>query len=174
MHSWHANSRCCRAKIYHFGSRRRQCSQCKRTWRIRKKRRGRKHCRAHPGALHAVFIDGRTLKTLARRYGLTRQGLSWRFRAILRQVTSRPRDLHLPKGPLVLVLDGLYFRFRGKDWVLYVMRSNPATKIERSFSIPCCSKAARTCKGGLTLSQLFLPPFTNASKPRFPTRFPGS
>ena len=81
MHSWHAKSRCCRAKIYHFGSRhRRQCSQCKRTWRIRKKRAGRKRHRMRAGALKAVFVDARTLKTLAQRYGLTRQGLSWRFR----------------------------------------------------------------------------------------------
>src|SRR5438132_9297316 len=75
MHSWHAKSRCCRAKIYHFGSRRRQCSQCKRTWRIRKKQRGRKPRRARPGTLKAVLLDGRTLKTLAPRYGLTHQGL---------------------------------------------------------------------------------------------------
>ena len=147
MHSLHAKSRCCRAKIYHFGSRRRQCSQCKRTWRIRKKRRGRKHCRAHPGALHAVFIDGRTLKTLARRYGLTRQGLSWRFRAILRQVTSRPRDLHLPKGPLVLVLDGLYFRFQGKDWVLYVMAVKPCQQNRAVFLDPVLRKGRENMQG---------------------------
>ena len=107
--------RCCRAKIYHFGSQRRQCSQCKRTWRIRKKRPGRKRHRMRAGALKAVFVDARTLKTLTQRYGLTPQGLSWRFRGDLRQFTSRSRNFRLPKGPLVLVLDGLYFRFRRKD-----------------------------------------------------------
>ncbi len=125
MHSWHAKSPCCRAKIYRFGSRRRQCSQCKRTWRIRKKRRGRKPQRARLGALQAVLLDGRTLKTLAPRYGLTPQGLSRRFCRGLRQFVSRSRSLRLPRGPLVLVLDGLYFRFRRKDWVLYVMAVKP-------------------------------------------------
>lgn len=57
MHSWHAKSPCCRAKIHHFGSRRHQCSYCKRTWRIRNKRRGRKPRRAHPQSLKAVFLE---------------------------------------------------------------------------------------------------------------------
>ena len=57
MHSWHAKSPCCRAKIHHFGSRRHQCSYCKRTWRIRNKRRGRKLRRAHPQSLKAVFLE---------------------------------------------------------------------------------------------------------------------
>src|SRR2546428_5629347 len=143
MHSWHAKSRCCRAKIYHFGSRRRQCSQCKRTWRIRKKQRGRKPRRARPGTLKAVLLDGRTLKTLAPRYGLTHQGLSRRFRGTLRQFTSRSRDLRLPKGPLVLVLDGLYFRFRGKDWVVYLMAVKPCHQNRAVFLDPVRSEERR-------------------------------
>ena len=147
MHSWHANSRCCRAKIYHFGSRRRQCSQCKRTWRIRKKQRGRKPRRARPGTLKAVLLDGRTLKTLAPRYGLTHQGLSRRFRGTLRQFTSRSRDLRLPKGPLVLVLDGLYFRFRGKDWVVYLMAVKPCHQNRAIFLDPVLRKGRENMQG---------------------------
>src|SRR5258708_3488685 len=146
MHSWHANSRCCRAKIYHFGSRRRQCSQCKRTWRIRKKQRGRKPRRARPGTLKAVLLDGRTLKTLAPRYGLTHQGLSRRFRGTLRQFTSRSRDLRLPKGPLVLVLDGLYFRFRGKDWV-DLMAVKPCHQNRAIFLDPVLRKGRENMQG---------------------------
>ena len=136
MHSWHAKSPCCKAKIYHFGSRRRQCSHCKRTWRIRKKRRGPKPQRVDHGSLKAVLLDGRTLKTLAPRYRLTRQGLSWRFGRALRQFVSRPRRLRLPRGPLILLLDGLYFRFRGKDWVLYVMALKPCHQNRAVFLDP--------------------------------------
>lgn len=136
MDSWHAKSRCCRAKIYHFGSRRRQCSYCKRTWRIRNKRRGRKPRRAPAQWLKAVFLDGRTLKTLAPRYGLTHQGLSRRFRRELRKFAARPRRLRLPRGHLILVLDGLYFRFRGKDWVLYVMAVKPCRQNRAIFLDP--------------------------------------
>jgi len=147
MYSWHANSPCCRAKIYHFGSRRRQCSQCKRTWTIRKKRRGRKPCRRRPGVLEVVMLDGRTLKSLAPRYGLTRQGLSWRFRRTLQQFVSRPRRLHLPRGPLVLILDGLYFRFRGKDWVLYVMAVKPRHQNRAVFLDPLLLAGRENMKG---------------------------
>ena len=136
MHSWHAKSPCCKAKIYHFGSRRRQCSRCKRTWRIHKKRRGRKPQRVGHGSLKAVLLDGRTLKTLAPRYRLTRQGLSWRFGRALPQFVSRPRRLRLPRGPLILLLDGLYFRFRGKDWVLYVMALKPCHQNRAVFLDP--------------------------------------
>lgn len=136
MHSWHAKSPCCKAKVYHFGSRRRQCSQCKCTWRIRKKRRGGKPRRTPPGVLKAVLLDGRTLKTLAPRYGLTPQGFSRRFRRALRQFVSGSRRLRLPRGPLVLVLDGLYFRFRGKDWVLYVMAVKPCHQNRAVFLDP--------------------------------------
>jgi hypothetical protein len=147
MHSWHANSPCCRAKIYHFGSRRRQCSQCNRTWTIRKKRRGRKPQRARPGVLKAVLLDGRTLKTLAPRYGLTPQGLSWRFRRTLRQFASRSRTLRLRRGPLVLVLDGLYFRFRRKDWVLYQMAVKPCHHNRAFFLDPVLLPGRENLRG---------------------------
>jgi hypothetical protein len=42
MKNLHAKSPCCRGKIYRFGNRRRQCSICKKTWRTRQKKRGRK------------------------------------------------------------------------------------------------------------------------------------
>ena len=45
MNISHAKSPCCRGGIRRYGSRRRQCCVCKRTWRIRKKKRGRKRLR---------------------------------------------------------------------------------------------------------------------------------
>ena len=147
MHSWHAKSPCCRAKIYHFGSRRRQCSHCKTTWTIRKKRRGRKPRRARPRLLEAVLLEGRTLKSLAPRYDLTRQSLSWRFRRTLRQFVSRSRALPLPRGPLVLVLDGLYFRFRGKDWVLYQMAVKPCHQNRAVFLDPVLRPGRENMRG---------------------------
>jgi len=147
MNSWHAKSPCCRAKIHHFGSRRRQCSHCKRTWRIRKKRRGGKARRTRPGVLKAVLLDGRTLKTLAPRYRVTRQGLGRRFRRTLRQFVLRSRRLCVPRGPLVLVLDGLYFRFGGKDWVLYVMAVKPLHQNRAVFLDPVLLPGRENMRG---------------------------
>jgi len=42
MNKLHAKSPCCQGKTIKFGDRRRQCVSCKKTWRIRKKKRGRK------------------------------------------------------------------------------------------------------------------------------------
>jgi hypothetical protein len=147
MDSWHAKSPCCRAKIHRFGSRRRRCSQCKRTWRIRKRRRGRKPRRSRPGILQAVLLEGRTLKTLAPHYGLTAQGLSRRFRRALRESVSRPRRLRLRRGALVLLLDGLYFSFRGKDWVLYVMAVKPCRHNRAVFLDPLLLPGRENLRG---------------------------
>lgn len=71
--------------------------------------------------MRSVLLEGRTLKSLAPRYGLTAQGFSRHFRRALKRSVLQPRQLHLPAGPLVLLLDGVYFRFRGIDWVLHLM-----------------------------------------------------
>jgi hypothetical protein len=54
----------------------------------------------------------------------------------MRHFVSRPRVLRLPRELLVLVLDGLYFRFRGKDWVLYVMAIKPCHQNRAVFLDP--------------------------------------
>ena len=136
MNSSHAKSPCCGAKIYRFGSRRRQCSHCKHTWSIRRKKRGRKAWRGSPRLLETVLRDGRTLKSLAPRCGLTRQALSHRFRRAMQQLVSRPRNLRLPTGPLVLVVDGLYFRFHRRHWVLYLMGVKPCHQNRAVFLDP--------------------------------------
>ncbi len=136
MNSSHAKSPCCRAKIHRFGSRRRQCSHCKRTWSVRRKKRGRKPWRGSPRFLDAVLVQGRTLKSLVPRTGLTPQALGHRFRQALHQFVSRPRTLRLPAGPLVLVFDGLYFRFRGHHWVLYLMAIKPCCQNRALFLDP--------------------------------------
>src|SRR5262245_9130522 len=82
MNLLHAKSPCCRAKIYRFGSRHRQCSLCKRTWSVRRKKRGPDPWRTTPRLLEAVLVQGRTLKSVAPRYGLSAQGLSRRFRHV--------------------------------------------------------------------------------------------
>ena len=95
----------------------------------------------------SVLLDGRTLKTLAPRYGLTHQGLSRRFRRALRPFVSRSRALRLPRGPLVLLLDGLYFRFRGKDWVLYVMAVKPCHPNRAVFLDPVLQPGRENLRG---------------------------
>lgn len=97
--------------------------------------------------MEAVLVQGHTLKTLAPRYGLTAQGFSRRFRRALKQLVSRPRRLRLPAGPLVLLLDGVYFRFRGKDWVLYLMAVKPCCQNRAVFLDPLLLPGRENLRG---------------------------
>ena len=84
---------------------------------------------------------------MASRYRVTRQGLSRRFGRALRQLVSRPRRLRLPAGPLVLLLDGVYFRFRGKDWVLYLMAVKPCHQNRAVFLDPVLLPGRENLRG---------------------------
>lgn len=120
MLSKHAKSSCCRVRIRRFGGRRRQCARCKRTWTIRPKKRGRPIKRAPSNLLDAIFRKGYALRYLIqRRSHLKPPAFRHRFRQALRRFVARPRSIRLPKGPLILLLDGIRFQFSGRTWVLY-------------------------------------------------------
>ena len=126
MNFKHAKSPCCGAPIRRFGSRRRQCSRCTRTWRIRPRKRGRPGRRDAPTALRRVFEDGFTLRQLAGlRPGVALSTYRYRFRKTLERFVARPSSQPMPLGPLVLLADGLWFQFKRKPWVLYLMALKP-------------------------------------------------
>lgn len=126
MNSQHAKSPCCGAPVRRFGGRRRQCTHCARTWRIRSKKRGRPVRRDAPTILRRVFEDGFTLRQLAAvRPGIALPTYRYRFRKVLERFVARPSSQPLPPGPLVLLADGLWFQFKRKPWVLYLMALKP-------------------------------------------------
>lgn len=117
-----AKSPCCRRPVVRFGRRRRQCVDCKKTWSIRPKKRGRPSKRAPQSALHDVLLKGYSLRHLAlRRSDVKLPAFRKRFRHALRRFTSGPNTTPLPAGPLILLMDGVWFRFAGKPWVLYLI-----------------------------------------------------
>jgi hypothetical protein len=118
----HAKSPCCRRLVVRFGQRRRQCVHCKKTWSIRPKKRGRRPKRTSRSALRDVLLKGYSLRHLAlRRPGVKLPAFRKRFRYALRRFTSGPNTTPLPGGPLILLMDGVWFRFAGKPWVLYLI-----------------------------------------------------
>ena len=54
----------------------------------------------------------------------------------MHQFVSRPRSLRMPVGPLVLLIDGLYFRFHRRPWVLYLMALKPCHQNRALFLDP--------------------------------------
>lgn len=108
----HAKSPCCGALVRRFGKRRRQCTHCKRTWRVRKKKRGRKHTRHTEALLRRILIDGYTLSQEKQNFhGLKAMSIAARFAVALRAYVATP-PLRLPKGPYVLIVDGILLQIQ--------------------------------------------------------------
>lgn len=121
MHSKQAKSPCCGARVRRFGRRRRQCAHCKHTWTIRPRKRGRPVHRTASSVLQRVFVQGFTLRQLSsQRRGVALPAYRYRFRQALRRFVARPSPQQVPRGPLVLLADGLWFTFDGRPWVLYL------------------------------------------------------
>lgn len=131
----HAKSPCCGALVRRFGRRRRQCTHCKRTWRIRQKKRGRPRTRHLEHLLKRILIDGHTLAQEARNFRLRTVSIAARFQTALRSfVASAPP--RLPMGPYALIIDGVYFKFQRKEWVLYQMALKPIQSKRMYFLDP--------------------------------------
>jgi hypothetical protein len=76
--------------------------------------------------LQRVFVHGFTLAQLAARAcGVGVAAVRYRFRQVLQRFVARPSPQSLPAGPLVLLVDGLWFQFAGRPWVLYLTAVKP-------------------------------------------------
>ena len=132
MQTIHAKSQCCRETIHRFGSRRRQCRACGRTWRIRVKKRGRKLKRSSTRLPRKVFAEYARMASWARRRRMSTAAASFRLRGAMQYVIRATHSRPLPRGPYSLLGDGLYFKFKRMDWVMYVMAVKPI-KSHRAF-----------------------------------------
>lgn len=122
MATQHAKSLCCRGRINRFGKRRRQCKVCKRTWRIRKKRRGRKRKRIAVALLNRILLKRHTIAQERWHLHLSRNAIAERYANAMRAVARKSYSVKLlPRGPYVLLGDGLYFKFKRREWVMYLM-----------------------------------------------------
>src|SRR3989338_8940430 len=134
MKTLHAKSPCCRETIYRFGSRRRQCRACGRTWRIRQKRTGRKPKRSSSRMPEKLFVKYARITAWAEARHLAVSTVSERLnRSLARLLKQKKR---LPRGPYALLGDGLYFKFKRMDWVMYVMAVKPIRSNRAFFLDP--------------------------------------
>lgn len=123
MGTSHVKSPCCRVGVRRFGSRRRQCVICHRTWRIRKKRRGRKSRRPQSDIVRAYLGD--RLGRFA--YGdPQREQMQRRIRKGLTAYIAHLGDA-FPKGegPLIAVADGMWQMVAGQRCTVYLILLRP-------------------------------------------------
>ncbi len=136
MATQHAKSPCCRGRINRFGKRRRRCSICKHTWRIRQKHRGRKRKRIATALLDRILLEKHTIAQERRNVRLSRSGIAARYVKAMRSLVDRRHSLRLPSSPYALLGDGLYFKFKRREWVMYLMAAKSARGKKAYFLDP--------------------------------------
>lgn len=124
MNKLHEKSPCCNASIRLFGERRRQCSVCRKTWRVWKKNRGRKKNRLPFEPLLQYF--GKKYRNSR----LQKRTFSARLRLILEKFNAETPWPKIPDGPLIVVADGLIEYFGNEKYAVYfiLIRSISSSK----------------------------------------------
>lgn len=141
-------SLCCAASIWRFGERRRRCAACRRTWRVRLRRRGRPLRGPDNRLIQRVFFERRSLTELANQHGLSRQALSYRFLRALESHLARSSSRQPEgEGDLVLLIDGLWFRFKRRPWVMYLMAFKPPRDRKAVFIDPILQPGSESREG---------------------------
>ena len=159
MKTLHAKSPCCRGRINRFGKRRRQCSVCKCTWRIRRKSRGRRRKRVDCRLVYRVLVEHRTFRHHCRKGTVSQSGFSKRFSKAIRSYPKLRAHPCFPSGPYALLGDGLYFKFKRMDWVMYVMAVKPV-KSHRAFFLDPVLLQGKECYERWRVALATIPPET--------------
>lgn len=130
MNIQHAKSPCCRATIQHFGKRRRRCSQCHKTWRIRKKKRGRKLKRTNE-QLIVSYLQKRSppLRISAHQKGRSKSRLQRELnRSLKKYIKEHGNDwlsLLKHRGKLIAIADAIWYRVHGQKYTIYIILLRP-------------------------------------------------
>lgn len=117
MNKIHEKSPCCREKIWRLNERRRQCAKCQKTWRVWKRKRGRRRIRTSPDLAHR-FVFHRLLPVRASLPGLSagRNKRQYRLAQSRRRCFSACSWQPAPRnGKLIVIADALV-KFAEKKW----------------------------------------------------------
>ena len=124
MSQKHLKSPCCQGKIYKHGQRRRQCSICQKTWRIRQKKKGRKSKRTNTALVKRYLSNGSfNLHEHAKRLKITAPALRKRIRKSLDLFLETEQWLEPPADKdLIAVVDALMEKIlTGKQYKNYTI-----------------------------------------------------
>jgi len=123
----HLLSPCCQAKIIHYGNRRRQCVQCKKTWRLHHHKRGRNPKRCNYKLVERKILDNQSVRTQKRNYypHLSEQAIYKRSQRCLDIISEQDRQYPKLRGQYILLGDGAGYTFKDQDWTLYVFLLKP-------------------------------------------------
>lgn len=117
----HKKSECCNAKIVRFGAKRRQCTACKRTWRVYPAKRGPKPSRKQCNYLKKVFNHGLRVKQLSLNSRLSTDAVYKRFAKNLNEVIKKKRIIRIRGSELILIIDAQWHYFKKELWTIYCL-----------------------------------------------------
>lgn len=125
MNTIHTKSSCCNARVVRHGARRRRCTTCRKSWSVRKAKRGRKRIRTHGHEDALAFPSNETLRHRAQRTGVGRERIRRRHARQLEKFLARTQPPEVPTGPCIALVDAKRFKI-GKKWYhLYVVLIRP-------------------------------------------------
>ncbi len=130
MNIKHTKSPCCGASIQRWGSRRRCCVHCHKTWRIRQKKRGRKSKRANERMV-IRYLEKQLppLRVLAQQRNCKKSVLQTKLQRSLKIYIQKnqerwKRAFH-QSGCLIAVADAIWYRVAGQKHTIYVILLRP-------------------------------------------------
>lgn len=119
-------SSCCLASVRRYGDRRRQCTNCLKTWRIRTKKRGRKKIRSSIHLAQGLLETDATIKQRARASGITERAYQRRVQRSLTNIRTPDLYDRVPRNTdLILLIDGIWARTEKRRVVIYLAAVKP-------------------------------------------------
>lgn len=157
MKTVHVKSPCCQARARRFGGKRRQCTKCQKTFRIRPKRRGRCRVRHSERYVRSVFERDFSVKHLARG-SLSLAAVQKRFQRGLSAVVSKPRSMRVHGQSLALIIDGRWHDFKGERWTMYFLAVKPANQDEAVIFDPVLRPRKESAAAWSDIIETAVPP----------------
>lgn len=122
MKKLHVKSPCCRGEIIRYGNRRRQCASCSKTWRVRKKKRGRDHLRINS----QLILDYLNKKRSVFKTKANQERFRYRLNLSLNYFLAHTEWSHPPGDcPLITVVDAMWEIVEGIECTVYVILLRP-------------------------------------------------
>ena len=136
MNTQHIKSPCCHATYIKYGPRRYQCSRCRKTWRIRKRKRGRRSMRVSKALALKLLETHSTIRQRSYLKQLSERQYQRRMSMALGSLNHGELYDRIPKHtPLTLLIDGLWAHCDGKRTVIYLLAVKPIEE-NKAYLLP--------------------------------------
>lgn len=139
-------SKCCKAKVIRYGGKRRQCKACKRTWSVRKRKRGRKAKRTSKKYVDKVFKDNMYVKNIEKTSKLKVKNIYKRFEKSLKSFATKENKKHIKGDGFIFIIDAKSKYFKDKSnskkelWTIYSIIVKPTDSNEGYILDPILKK----------------------------------